>query len=243
MTNQHDQNQHAFDQFFPEERREDDTDPGMTIAAQPGAYVPANGGLEHKSLTAPLLAFGTALVGLAVVALLVVNNLTSSGPTQAGAPPSSQPAPTAPASQTASQTPSATPTPSSTTSEQPSSTQPSSTSSSESSSPSSSSSSSAAVLVSLPRSQTGCGSPTTYTTSSSVSCGFATSIYDSVRNAGLTDGQVTSFQVHSDRSEGGSGLTYDVSCTHQPGSFIACTGISEPDNGHRPQVFVMPTQG
>lgn len=241
MPQNHDPNNSAFEHFFPEERREDDTDPGMTIAAQPAAYV-APPPAEGKSLTAPLIAFSVALLGLAVVGFFVINNLAGHGRTQA--------VPTSPASTGTSQPPSSAAAPSSSSSSTPSSPSSSSTesstdsssASSSSSSPASSSSSPAVLAASLPQSQTACGSPSSYSTTGAVSCAFADSIYSQVRRAALPDGQSTTFAVTSLKSEGGSGLTYNVSCVHQSGSFITCTAVSEPDNGLRPEVFVMPTE-
>ncbi|GAB3580149.1 hypothetical protein [Calidifontibacter terrae] len=228
----------TFDKFFgPGHEDPDRTDPGMPTAyagqTAPAGYhqQPTQGGgyypeppreKRERSALMPLLVIGISLVVLAVVGWLVFR----SGSSGSNAGPSQIPLATT--SVTTDQSGSSS-----------SSNGSSSTSNSSSSSTSTSSSSSA---VSLPAAQSSCGSDTTFTTSAAVSCAFASRIYSTVQTSPPTDGQSSTFQVESLKSEGGSGLQYNVTCNHLTGSYIECVGVSSPDNGKRPTVYVMPSQ-
>lgn len=226
----------TFDKFFGpgHEVDPDRTDPGMPSAydseTAPAGYhqQPTQGAgyypveerpRPERSIAMPLLVIALSVLVLGVVGYLMFRG-SGSGASNAG--PSAIPT-----------SPAGTPTGGSSSN--------GSGSSSSSSSTSSSSSSSSSSSVTLPPGQSSCGSPTTFTTSSSVSCAFAARIYSTAQGSLPASGQSSTFQVESLKSEGGSGLKYAVTCTHEPNSFVQCTGVSSPDNGKRPTVYVMPS--
>lgn len=107
---------------------------------------------------------------------------------------------------------------------------PSSAQPSTSSTPSSPSS----TPVALPAgSDTDCGD-STFSTSPNVTCAFAQNVAEQA--AAIRKGSSQQVGVRSSTT----GKQYVFDCNHPDGSFITCVGTSQPDDGRRPTVYVLP---
>lgn len=227
----------TFDKFFRPAKGDEITDPGVPTGAysqHPTQQAPVGGGAQYYqqpdqgsgyieqpqypqepgregSVIVPLVILGVSLVVLAVVGFLFLRGKQDAGtPSNAG---TSTPASTPATSDGGSSTTSG---------------------SSSGSTTSSSSSSPSSTPVALPAgSDNHCGDPG-FSTSPNVSCEFAKSVADQARAIAAGGSQQVGARSAATAKQ------YVFNCNHPDGSFITCVGTSQPDDGRRPTVYVLP---